>query len=50
MEGGGFESFFDLESDPYEMHNIIHTVDRATLAHFRSRLAVLGNCTERSCW
>ncbi len=46
----GEKQLFDVQSDPYELHNLAPTADPALLARLSARLATLRACSGATCW
>ncbi|EYC29239.1 hypothetical protein Y032_0006g2861 [Ancylostoma ceylanicum] len=44
-----FVSFYDLNEDPYQLHNIVYALDMSTLEKLSERLRRLRECSGASC-
>ncbi|RCN27931.1 hypothetical protein ANCCAN_26332 [Ancylostoma caninum] len=44
-----FVSFYDLNEDPYQLHNIVYALDMNTLEKLSERLRHLRECSGSSC-
>ncbi|KAK6729442.1 hypothetical protein RB195_006474 [Necator americanus] len=44
-----FVSFYDLNDDPYQLHNIVYSLDMSTLEKLSERLRHLRECKGASC-
>jgi N-acetylglucosamine-6-sulfatase len=43
--------FYDLRTDPYELHNVVSSLSATQLAHLHDELTALENChTGDACW
>lgn len=45
----GDRELYDLKADPYEENNVYKSADPALLEDLKTRLEVLGSCTEEEC-